>query len=207
MKGNLMGTLHELARPHRPNPYQVSEEILYRWSPRVMNGETLTETELLPLLEAARYAPSARNAQGWRFYYVTRQDERFNDLFCLLSESNRAWCKKAGALVILVSQRLYEGGTRTHRSHSLDAGMAYQNFAIEGTRRDLVVHPLGAFDRPAAQALLGLGEDFHLEIMIAVGKPGEVQALAADRVPPERKNVAEIAFRLDGLAEPPFLME
>jgi nitroreductase len=191
-----MGTLHEVARAHRPNPYQVSEEILYRWSPRVMSGESLTEADLLPLMEAARYAPSARNAQGWRFYYATRQDERFNDLFCLLSESNQAWCKNAGALVILVSQRLYEGGTRTHRSHSLDAGMAYQNFAIEGTRRDLVVHPLGAFDRPAAGALLGLGEDFHLEIMIAVGKPGDPQALASDRLPPSRNPVESFAFKV-----------
>jgi nitroreductase len=207
MKGNLMGTLHELARAHRPNPHQVSEEILFRWSPRVMSGETLTEAELLPLVEAARYAPSARNAQGWRFYYTMRQDERFNDLFCLLSESNRAWCKDAGALLILVSQRLYESGTRTHRSHSLDAGMAFQNFAIEGTRRDLAVHPMGGFDRPAAQALLGLGEDFHLEIMIAVGKPGDLQALAEDRIPTGRKEIGEIAFQVDGLAEPPFLME
>ena len=43
-----------------------------RWSPRAMSGETISDVELLTLLEAARWAPSSYNNQPWRFLYAKR---------------------------------------------------------------------------------------------------------------------------------------
>ncbi len=40
---------------------------LNRWSPRSFDDTPMTETELKAILEAARWAPSAMNAQPWRF--------------------------------------------------------------------------------------------------------------------------------------------
>lgn len=200
-----MNILHEIAQEFRPNPHQISEDLLYRWSPRVMSGEALAETDLLPLLEAARWAPSGRNLQPWRFYYALRGDMRFESLFCLLSEHNQRWCAQAGALLVLVSQNSLDG--RPLRSHSLDSGMAFQNFAIEATRRGLAVHPIGGFDRLGMEALLGLGDDFSIEIMIALGKPGNPAALESDRDISQRNAIEAFAFRLDKLFEGKELIE
>jgi len=190
-----MGKLHEIGRKWRENPLQISEDILFRWSPRKMNGEPVSESELAPLFEAARWAPSSRNSQEWRFYYALRGDAHFEALLSFLSERNQTWCKDAGALLILVSKKTtYDN--HAIRSHSLDTGMAYQNFHIEGTRRDFVVHPMGAFDREKVEAFLNLDHEHHLEIMIAVGKPESLEVVEADRKPTERNEIGSFSTRL-----------
>jgi len=59
--------LHKTAKDKRNNTHKILDELIYRWSPRGMTGQKLTEDEFLPLLEAARWAPSAFNNQPWRF--------------------------------------------------------------------------------------------------------------------------------------------
>ena len=191
-----MNLLHTIARKHRENLLHISEDIIFRWSPRVMSGEAVSEAELKPLFEAARWAPSGRNSQEWRFYYALRGEPAFDELYCLLSENNQRWCAQAGALLVLASLKYYEGGQHFIRSHSLDTGMAFQNFAIEGTRRDLVVHPLGGFDRHKAEEFMRLGETYELEMMIAVGKPGDPAVVEADRQPTPRQVVEAFVQRL-----------
>lgn len=190
-----MGTLHTMAVAARPNPHQISLDILGRWSPKLMTGEPLTASNLQPLFEAARWAPSGRNLQEWRFYYALRQDNAFASLLDMLSESNQQWCAQAGALLFLVSQKIAEDG-RVIRPHSLDTGMAFENFAIEGARRDLVVHPLGGFDRQKAVDYLNLGDAFEVEIMIAVGKPASLDDLRSDRQVTQRNPQESFVFHL-----------
>ena len=45
--------------------YAINPLIFNRWSARAMSGESLTDQELMPLFEAARWAPSSTNAQPW----------------------------------------------------------------------------------------------------------------------------------------------
>jgi len=78
--------LHNNARNKRDNSYNVMNEIIYRWSPRSMNSQALTKDDLLPLFEAARWAPSSFNNQPWRFYYALRDTKQFQILYDLLME-------------------------------------------------------------------------------------------------------------------------
>ena len=51
-------------------------EIAERWSPRAYDStHNLTNDELLAVLEAGRWAPSAMNIQPWRFSVALRGDE------------------------------------------------------------------------------------------------------------------------------------
>ena len=45
--------VHSIARNQRDNPHNILDEIVYRWSPRSMNGQALTEEDHLSLFEAA----------------------------------------------------------------------------------------------------------------------------------------------------------
>ena len=56
----------------RKATYPISDIFLNRWSPRAMSGEPMTDKELMPLFEAARWAPSSYNGQPWRFIYGSR---------------------------------------------------------------------------------------------------------------------------------------
>jgi nitroreductase len=185
--------LHNTARNKRNNTFKILDEIIYRWSPRSMTGETLPEKELLSLFEAARWAPSAFNNQPWRFYYALRDSDKFNDLLELLVEENRQWCISAAALIIIVSKKTFDHNDRPMRSHVYDTGAAWMAFAIEGLRRGYVVHGMGGFDQEAASKYLALGEDYQVNFMAAVGHPApEVEAEEVSL----RKEIEEIAVPL-----------
>ena len=85
----------EVASRRKPD-YDILPLFLNRWSPRSMSGEPLSEDELLPLFEAARWAPSSYNAQLWRFIVARRQDPTtFSAFLNLLAAGNAEWAKDA----------------------------------------------------------------------------------------------------------------
>ena len=89
--------------------YPIAPLLIDRWSPRSMTGEPLTDEELFPLFEAARWAPSSFNSQLWRFVIARRQNrEEFERFFSLLTQRNQVWTKNAGALVVVSSRTRLE---------------------------------------------------------------------------------------------------
>jgi len=170
---NNMGTIQNKAKKVRKNTEGVLDSIIYRWSPRSMSGEAVEEQTLLALIDAARYAPSAFNAQPAQFYYSKNGSKSFAQLLVLLAPSNQNWCKNASYLIILVSKMSFEHNGKPNKTHSFDTGAAWEAFAIEGVKRNLVVHGMSGFDYLKAKEFLHLGEDYNIECMIAVGQPTE----------------------------------
>lgn len=149
-----------------------------RWSPRGMSGEVVTEEELHILFEAARWAPSANNMQPWRILYARRDTPCWATYLNLLFEGNRAWAQHAGALLLLVSHTFNEALGKASMSNSFDTGAAWQNLALQGFLSGLAVHGMGGFDRERARELLNIPAQYHVEIMVAVGRPGPVDHLS-----------------------------
>lgn len=168
----------EAVRTHRSPEYEIAPLIINRWSQRAMSGDSLEKAELLPLFEAARWAPSARNNQPWRYRYALRDSPEWDEFFELLSEGNQRWAVNAAALVVVLSKTTYPDSTEPIRNHSFTTGASWQNIALEGTRRGLVVHPMQGFDVNAARQRLGVPDDMRVEIMTAIGVRGSREALA-----------------------------
>lgn len=189
-----MKSLYSIAKAKRYNQHQILEDIIYRWSPRNMSGEPLKEEELLPLFEAARWAPSSSNNQEWKFFYAHEDTPGFKNLFNLLNPGNQKWCKKAGVLIILVSQKISEYKNRPIRTHAFDTGSAWMAFAIEGLRRNYIVHAMAGFDYDQAEAYLDLDQNkYSVQCMIALGKPGNNMGKEEIR---GRKKLEEIITKL-----------
>jgi nitroreductase len=185
--------LHNTSSRIRKNAHSVLDEIVFRWSPRSMSGEAMAESDLLPLFEAARWAPSAFNNQPWRFYYALRDTDKFEDLMGLLVEKNQQWCTNAACLMIVVSKKTYDHNGSPMRSHVYDTGAAWMALAIEGVRRGYVVHGMAGFDNTAASEYLALGDEYQVNFMAAVGSPApEVE----DEAVSQRKPIGEIAIAL-----------
>ena len=182
----------------RKSDYEINSIILNRWSPRAMSGESINENELMPLFEAARWAPSSMNNQLWRFIYAKRNTKYWDGFFDLLMEGNRQWCKDAAALVILISRKNSYHKDTPQVTHSLEAGAAFENLALEGSSRGLVVHGMAGFDYEKARNLLKLSDMWKVACMIAIGKPGEKEDLPKElqerEKPSDRKPLNEIAF-------------
>ena len=181
----------------RTAAYAIEPLILNRWSPRAMSGEPITKADLMPLIEAARWAPSSYNSQPWRFIYAIHGSPQWSQFTGLLDEFNRSWAPKAGALLVLASKKEFEWGGAA-RTHSFDAGAAWQNFALQGSVSGLVVHGMEGFDYARARALLNIPDDYEIEMMIAVGKLGDASQLTGELLamekPSDRRATSEIAI-------------
>jgi len=163
-----------------------------------MSGETVTEEELNALFEAARWAPSAYNNQPWRFLYARRDTANWNLFFDLLVEPNKVWCKNAGALLVILSKTTFDFNGKPSRTHSYDAGAAWGYFALQGSASGLVVHGMQGFDYDRARTVLAVPDDYQVEAMAAVGRPGRKEDLPEDlqkrEAPSDRKKVDRIAW-------------
>jgi len=160
----------------RTPDYPVERIFVDRWSPRAMSGEEITNEELLTLFEAARWAPSSMNNQPWRMLYATRGSNHWPLFFDLLVESNKVWCERAAVLVVVISKTTFENG-KACRTHSYDSGAAWMGLALQGSLLGLVVHGMQGFDYERAKLELGIPEEYQVEAMAAIGRPGRIEAL------------------------------
>jgi nitroreductase len=161
----------------READYPVEELFLDRWSPRAMSGEEIAEDDLMTLFEAARWAPSSYNNQPWRILYARRGTEHWQLFFDLLADFNKAWAKEAAALLLFVSKETFDFNGEPSVTHSFDTGSAWENLALQGWLKGLVVHGMQGFDYERARTVMNIPEGFRVEAMAAVGKPGDVGAL------------------------------
>ncbi len=185
-------------RDHRKADYPVDPLFVDRWSPRAMSGESISQDELFVLFEAARWAPSAGNTHPWRILYAHRDSEHWPLFFDLLVDRNKVWCRNAAVLLLFISRTTNEQNGRPLVTHSYDTGAAWENLALQGTLKGLVVHGMAGFDYARAKAALNIPDDFHVEAMAAVGKPGPMSVLPEDfqarESPNTRRAISEVVF-------------
>ena len=161
----------------RKADHPIEKLLIDRWSPRAMSGEEISQEELMRLFEAARWAPSSFNGQQWRALYARRGTEHWQTFFDLLVDANKTWAKNAAVLVVFISRKLFDHDNEPSVTHSYDCGAAWENFALQGFQQDLVVHGMQGFDYERARKDLRIPDEFHVEAMAAVGRPGPKELL------------------------------
>ncbi len=180
----------------RKPDHPIESLFLKRWSPRAMNGEALSDQDLLRLFEAARWAPSTYNEQEWRFLYAHRGTPEWARFFALLGEANQVWCKNASVLVVVVSHTVFKRNGKANPVHTFDTGAAFENLALQGAAMNLVVHGMAGFDYEKTRTELKVPDAFSVEAMIAIGHPGDPsqlpEALREHEFPSDRKPLKEL---------------
>ncbi len=171
----------EIRRADHP----IDKIFVDRWSPRAMSGESIPESELMVLFEAARWAPSSYNNQPWRILYARRDSEHWPLFLSLLVEGNRVWADKAAALLVFISKTTFDHSGKPARTHSYDTGAAWENLALQAMLRGYVAHGMQGFDYERARTELQVPDEYQVEAMAAVGKPGPKESL------PERLQAIE----------------
>ena len=171
-----------------------------RWSPVAFSDKPVTEQTLNTLFEAARWAPSSRNVQPWRFIVAFKEDPHYPTLFELLYEGNKVWAHTAPVLALSVAE-LIPAGRNTENIYAFhDTGMAMGNLLVQATEMDLYVHQMGGYDREKAIKELDIAQRYAPVAMMAVGYKGD-----PGKLPPEvaereissrtRKKTDEFVFR------------
>lgn len=175
-------------------------EIAERWSPRAYDSTyTLTNDELLAVLEAGRWAPSANNLQPWRFSVVTRGSELHTQIVTeSMSGFNAAWVPNASAIIFISVPELNQDGN-PYPIALFDAGLAAQSMMIQAQALGLATHPISGYKHDVASKVLGLEEGRNSIAAIVLGKstdPSTLSDAAKERevAPRTRLSLEEIVL-------------
>ena len=112
------------------------------------------------ILDAGRLSGSARNRQPWRFLILETEELREAMARAVYAPEN----VRTAALVIAVAGH-GQGPV------GFDCGRAAQNMLLAAWNEGVGATPNGIADQDAAAALLGLGEDERLQIVLSFGYP------------------------------------
>jgi nitroreductase len=175
---------------------EIHDLIAERRSPRSLDeSAVISNDDLVAMLEAARWAPSANNLQPWRLIAGKRDDSNFTALLECLVPFNQSWSKRAAAFIAIAGVPTQEDG-KAIPTFMYDCGLAASQLTIEAHHRGYVIHQMGGFDHEKAAALF----DGAVPIVImAVGKQAPADQLegpAYDRevAPRSRKELSEIVI-------------
>ena len=142
--------------------------------------------KLLICLEAARLAPSACNAQPYKFVVVDDPAVKDKLAAAVFSgiHSPIKFAAQASVLVVVVSQKgklsAWLGNQVQDTNFRLvDIGIAAEHFVLAAEEQGLATCWLGWFDAKGAAKALGLPAGCKAEVMLSVGY--------ADEAPPARK--------------------
>ena len=151
--------------------------IAERWSPRAYDeSHTISGHDLLSILEAGRWAPSAMNGQPWRFSVATRGEKLFEEIRGAFSGFNQEWSKRASALLVISIKNKREDGS-PYPIAMFDAGLAAQNMMIQTTELGLKAHPISGIDIAAMHQVLGLADDLTVIAALVIGKQADAKVL------------------------------
>jgi Nitroreductase family len=179
--------------------HPVNELIAKRWSARAFSTRPVERLKLLSVLEAARWAPSSRNEQPWRYIVFTNDNpEKLKKAQSVLKDINN-YAKRAPVLICAITKKTYSDNKNYNRLHFHDFGAANENMFLESFNQGLIMHEMGGFDVQKAMEVFNIPEDFEAGIMIAIGYQDVHQVLPESlrqkaHLPRERKPLSEIAF-------------
>lgn len=132
--------------------------------------------DIMTCLEAARLAPSACNAQPWKFIIV--DDKALKEKLCEAAFSGvffvNSFCKKAPVIVAVISERQnflakIGGVLRDIRYYLIDIGIACEHFILQAQELGLGTCWIGWFDENRTKDILGIPKNKKVDILIALG--------------------------------------
>ncbi len=186
----------------RISKYPIEPLFLNRWSPRAFEATAMPAADLLTILEAARWAPSAFNVQPWRFLYSQRDDGHWQQYLSLLDPFNESWAQHASALVFVLSDTVISGDDnrpdKLSNYNSFDTGAAWAQLALQTTALGYQAHGMAGVHFDKLRESLSIPERYKIEIAVAIGKRADPKMLPEElqerEAPSQRLAIDEIAF-------------
>lgn len=179
-----------------PTDHDILDVLQTRWSPCAYEPVAVDEALLSKAVEAARWSPSAFNAQPWRFVVARRGTESFDRIVASLAEFNQQWAPNASVLVLAIAETADDAG-RANPTAVYDLGQAVAHLTIQAHADGLVVHQMSGFDATAASAAFGLEQRLQPITVVALGTLGDAATLGdalreREHAPRARKPLSEI---------------
>ncbi len=161
----------------------VFQAIIQRYSCRSYDPRPIEPEKLTKLLEAARFAPSARNCQDWRFVVVTDPDTRTK--LCEAACDQKSFTEAPAAIVACSnSDHVMRCGQPVA---PIDVAIALEHIALVAVELGLATCWIGSFYPDKVKAILGIPANISIIELMTVGYPADL------RPTPKRQPLETIA--------------
>lgn len=167
----------------------VHEIIANRWSPRAFDmHRNLSDTQLVALVEAARWSPSCFNEQPWRFIVCdrSRDEQQWQAVLERLAEKNQRWAKNAPVLIVVSAMEAFSRNGDPNRWAQYDTGAAAVSLSFQAVAMGLAVHQMGGFNEQAMRDHFHIPDDCTVMAVMAIGYQAHESVLDEEFVTPEQ---------------------
>lgn len=178
----------------------ISEVIAARWSPRSFDTTIdIDEQQLISVLEAARWAPSASNTQPWRFIVARRGSAAHTTIVENLIGFNQAWAGSAAALIVNLTE-LETAEGKKHRWAEYDLGQAAVSLALQAHKDGLHAHQMGGIEVDGLREAFSIDPRYEIVSVTALGVMASPDALPNETLrereiaPRSRKPLSELVL-------------
>ncbi|MDX9947550.1 MAG: nitroreductase family protein [Bacteroidales bacterium] len=155
---------------------EMLELILRRQSDRKYDKNPVEPEKLDRILEAGRMAPSACNAQPWKFVVATDQTilAQLADAASAKLLGMNTFVSQAPVMIVIVREKpnlsSRVGGTIKSKDYSLiDIGIAAENICLQAIAEGLGTCIIGWFDEDRVKSILGIPSSKRVELIITLG--------------------------------------
>jgi nitroreductase len=152
------------------------ELIISRQSDRKYSGRQIEKDKLDRILEAGRLAPSACNAQPWKFIVVDDPELvlKVADAASAKLIGMNSFVAQAPVIIVIVREKpnfsSKVGSTIKNKDYSLfDIGIATENICLQARAEGIGSCIIGWFDEKMIRKLLGIPRSKRAELLITLG--------------------------------------
>lgn len=189
----------------------IHDIIANRWSPRAYDAnKSVSQTQIISLLEAARWAPSCFGDEPWRFIVWDKNQDAaaWEKAFDCIVPGNQTWAKDAPVLILICADTLFSHNQKTNRWANYDTGAAAVSLCLQATSMGLATHQMGGFDGDKTRAAFGIPEQIEMMSMLAVGYVADADTLSdelkeRELAPRKRRPLGELFY--DGVWNHPII--
>ncbi|TAL58976.1 MAG: nitroreductase [Bacteroidetes bacterium] len=152
------------------------ELIVSRQSDRKYSSKPIEKEKLDRIIEAARMAPSACNAQPWKFIIVTDPllREKIAEAASARLLGMNSFVNQAPVLVVVIREQpnmsSKVGGTIKNKDYSLiDIGITSENICLQAKAEGIGSCMIGWFDEKMLREILDIPGSKRVELIITLG--------------------------------------
>ncbi|MBW2977135.1 nitroreductase family protein [Candidatus Woesearchaeota archaeon] len=168
---------------------EVFEAIRTRRSIRKYKDKQVPWDNIVTIMEAGKYAPSAGNMQNWKFLVVKSDAKRKAITKACLQQE---WMETAPVFIVIVAEpekaeRYY--GTRGARLYTIQGcAAAMENMLLTAHSLGLGACWVGAFDEDEIWRVLGIPEEKSIQAVMVIGYADEAPE------PPPKYRIEHMMF-------------
>lgn len=147
----------------------LKETIKTRRSVRAYKQEPVPEEKLNKVLEAARLAPSAHNAQDWKLVVVKDSEKRKQ----LAEAANQDFIGEAPVIIVAVALDPKDHLSSGVPTYAVNLGIAIDHVTLQAWAEGLGTCWIGAFSQQEVKQVLNIPEQYKVVILLPLGYPAD----------------------------------